>query len=181
MKEARIEIRIKNKPLFDAVMSQYESMRKFCDALPVPYVEVSGLMTLRISPYLKDLTLSKTAQKIADHFFSEPEDLFPPALYKVKQNKIIVEVGLQNIDYRHATLITHGTVDKDVKDAIEKVLKTLPAREQAVIQRRYWEEKTYQEIGEELRISRSRVQQIEVKALRRLRHPSRSRQLAEII
>jgi RNA polymerase sigma factor (sigma-70 family) len=158
-------------------MNQYKSVRKFCDALSVSYTGVIGLVTLRTSPYLKDLTLSKTAQKIADHFFSEPEDLFPPTLYKVKQNKIIIEVGLQNIDYRCASLITHEAVDEGVKDAVEKVLKTLPLREQIVIQKRYWEEKTYREIGDELEISRSRVQQIEIKAMRRLRHPSRSHQL----
>ncbi len=52
-------------------------------------------------------------------------------------------------------------------------LSTLKAREQEIIKLKYEDDKTYQEIGEIFSLSRARVGQINAKALRKLRHPSR--------
>lgn len=68
---------------------------------------------------------------------------------------------------------------EDMRKTIEHILNTLKDRESAVLRRRFGfidsRERTLEEIGKEFGITRERVRQIEVKALRKLRHPSRSR------
>jgi RNA polymerase primary sigma factor len=64
---------------------------------------------------------------------------------------------------------------------IDKVLKTLPLREERVIKARFGivdgDEQTLEEIGQYFQLTRERIRQIEAKALRRLRHPLRTRRL----
>lgn len=70
---------------------------------------------------------------------------------------------------------------RELKQTLASVLSTLTEREQKVISMRYGiddgEEKTLEEIGIKFNVTRERIRQIEVKALRKLRHPSRSRRL----
>jgi RNA polymerase primary sigma factor len=68
-----------------------------------------------------------------------------------------------------------------LKDEINEVLLTLTPREQRVLQLRFGLEdgrcRTLEEVGVEFSVTRERIRQIEAKALRKLRHPSRSRRL----
>ena len=64
---------------------------------------------------------------------------------------------------------------------IIKALKTLTPREEKVIKKRFFQAKSREEVGEELGVIKERVRQIEMKALRKLRHPSRSRKLKDFI
>ena len=72
-----------------------------------------------------------------------------------------------------------------LKDQLGEVLATLTPREQRVLQLRFGLEdgrsRTLEEVGLEFRITRERVRQIEAKALRKLRHPSRSRKLRDYL
>ena len=72
-----------------------------------------------------------------------------------------------------------------LREQIEKVLSTLPAREQTVIRMRYGLDDGYtytlEEIGFRYNVTRERIRQIEGKALRRLRTPSRLRKLKDFI
>lgn len=69
----------------------------------------------------------------------------------------------------------------DLKDRVRKVLKTLTPREEKVLKMRFGidvaSEHTLEEVGKDFGVTRERVRQIEVKALRKLRHPSRSKDL----
>jgi RNA polymerase primary sigma factor len=82
---------------------------------------------------------------------------------------------------RDATQPMDGASDQLLKDEVREVLSTLTPREQRVLQLRFGLEdgrcRTLEECGLEFSITRERIRQIEAKALRRLRHPSRSRQL----
>lgn len=68
---------------------------------------------------------------------------------------------------------------KDMRKTVEYMLNTLTERESAVLRRRFGfidgEERTLEEIGNEFGVTRERIRQIEAKALRKLRHPSRTR------
>ena len=69
----------------------------------------------------------------------------------------------------------------DLKERVREVLKTLTPREEKVIKMRFGidvaSEHTLEEVGKDFGVTRERVRQIEVKALRKLRHPSRSKKL----
>jgi len=68
-----------------------------------------------------------------------------------------------------------------LKEQIDKVLSSLTPREQRVLRLRFGLEdgrsRTLEEVGQEFNLTRERIRQIEAKALRKLRHPSRSRKL----
>jgi RNA polymerase primary sigma factor len=72
-----------------------------------------------------------------------------------------------------------------LKEQIEEVLSTLTPREQRVLQLRFGLEdgrsRTLEEVGKEFNVTRERIRQIEAKALRKLRHPSRSRKLKDYL
>ena len=70
-----------------------------------------------------------------------------------------------------------------LKDEIAEVLLTLTEREERVIRLRFGLEdgksRTLEEVGQMFGVTRERIRQIEAKALRKLRHPSRSRKLKD--
>lgn len=72
-----------------------------------------------------------------------------------------------------------------LKDDINKTLKTLTPREEKVIRLRYGLDdgcaRTLEEVGKAFNVTRERIRQIEAKALRKLRHPSRSRMLKDYL
>ncbi len=78
-----------------------------------------------------------------------------------------------------------STYTKLLREKIEEVLDTLPPREARILRLRFGLENghnyTLEEVGEKFGLTRERIRQIESKALRRLRHPRRSRQLRDYL
>lgn len=76
------------------------------------------------------------------------------------------------------------TEEREAHEVVQDVLRQLPARERNIIDRRFGLQdhrgETLEEIGDDLGVTRERVRQIEVKGLKRLRHPLRSRRLWEL-
>lgn len=72
-----------------------------------------------------------------------------------------------------------------LKDALGKVLETLSPRERKVLMMRFGLEdgkpKTLEEVGREFRVTRERIRQIEAKAIRKLKHPTRARKLKDFL
>jgi len=72
-----------------------------------------------------------------------------------------------------------------LKEQIQEVLDTLTDRESRVLQLRFGLEdgrsRTLEEVGKEFGVTRERIRQIEAKALRKLRHPTRSRKLRDFL
>ncbi len=72
-----------------------------------------------------------------------------------------------------------------LREQLEEVLSTLTKREQKVLKLRFGLEdgraRTLEEVGKEFKVTRERIRQIEAKALRKLRHPSRSRKLKDYL
>ena len=72
-----------------------------------------------------------------------------------------------------------------MKEQLSEVLKTLTPREEKVLSLRFGLEdgnpKTLEEVGKEFNVTRERIRQIEAKALRKLRHPSRSKKLKDFL
>ena len=74
-----------------------------------------------------------------------------------------------------------AVVNEDLKEKVREVLKSLTPREEKVLKMRFGidvaSEHTLEEVGKDFSVTRERIRQIEVKALRKLRHPSRSKKL----
>jgi RNA polymerase sigma factor, sigma-70 family len=73
----------------------------------------------------------------------------------------------------------------DLKERVREVLKTLTPREEKVLKMRFGidvaSEHTLEEVGKDFSVTRERIRQIEVKAIKKLRHPSRSKKLKSFI
>lgn len=78
-----------------------------------------------------------------------------------------------------------AVVSNDLKERVRKVLKSLTPREEKVLKMRFGidvaSEHTLEEVGKDFGVTRERVRQIEVKALRKLRHPTRSKDLTTFL
>ena len=78
-----------------------------------------------------------------------------------------------------------SVVKKNLKDQTLKVLSTLALREEKVLRKRFGigldSEHTLEEVGQDFAVTRERIRQIEAKALRKLRHPSRSKKLRSFV
>ncbi len=74
-----------------------------------------------------------------------------------------------------------SVASSDLKERVREILKTLAPREEKVLKMRFGidvaSEHTLEEVGKDFSVTRERIRQIEVKALRKLRHPSRSKKL----
>jgi len=113
-------------------------------------------------------------------------------IYKISQDPVSLETPIGEEDDSHL-----GDFIKDernvspeeyatnelLKDEIAEVLQTLTEREEKVIRLRFGLEdgksRTLEEVGQMFGVTRERIRQIEAKALRKLRHPSRSRKLKD--
>jgi len=85
------------------------------------------------------------------------------------------------IEDRSAVSPSEAVINLDLREQTESVLKSLTPREERVIKMRFGvgdgSEHTLEEVGQNFAVTRERIRQIEAKALRKLRHPSRSRKL----
>lgn len=95
-------------------------------------------------------------------------------------------LNFDNIDSYENTVVPENIVLYSIlKEEISSVLHTLTPREEAILRIRFGLDdgcsRTLEEIGNMLEITRERIRQIEAKALRKLRHPSRSKRLRDFI
>jgi RNA polymerase primary sigma factor len=80
---------------------------------------------------------------------------------------------------------SEAVINLNLADQTRKVLKTLTPREEKVLRMRFGigekSDHTLEEVGQDFEVTRERIRQIEAKALRKLRHPSRSKQLKSFV
>lgn len=111
----------------------------------------------------------------------EPEEIFPEHLQQSRQNKYEIQLNSQSLLETFSISPEELFQKKELKENINSILLTLSPREANILKLRFGiggnEEYTLEEIADEYGISRDRIRQIEVKALRKLRHYSRSKLL----
>jgi RNA polymerase primary sigma factor len=111
-------------------------------------------------------------------------------VFKIAQEPISLETPIGEeedshlkdfIEDRSAVSPVDATIQRDLRNQTQTVLKTLTPREEKVLKLRFGvgdgSEHTLEEVGQNFAVTRERIRQIESKALRKLRHPSRSKVL----
>ena len=103
---------------------------------------------------------------------------------EAKHNAVFVDF-VENFNELHISHEEMKNIPKQLREQLAEVLKTLTPREEKVLSLRFGLEdgrsRTLEEVGKEFNVTRERIRQIEAKALRKLRHPSRSRKLKDYL
>ncbi len=88
------------------------------------------------------------------------------------------------IEDRNAVLPIDAAIQSNLRETTTRVLASLTPREERVLRMRFGigmnTDHTLEEVGQQFSVTRERIRQIEAKALRKLKHPSRSRQAAQL-
>lgn len=150
--------------------------------LNVPYKRAKILMRDYYSASDVSITDEEYKDLLTDQEYNyakgedEPEDI--PSIFEKQPEEFILEKQPEEELDKHM-------LDSDLKMRIWKIMDKLKPREKEVLILRYGldgtEGKTLKEVGEEINVSCERVRQIEAKALRKLRHPSRSKELRDYL
>jgi len=160
--------------------------------VPVHMIETINRL-LRVSRRLaQEHGREPTPREIGEELSTPPEKV--REIIKVAQLPISLEspIGEEEdshlgdfIEDRNALPPPDAASRQLLKEQIDDVLSTLTPREQRVLQLRFGLEdgrsRTLEEVGKEFNVTRERIRQIEAKALRKLRHPSRSRRLKDYL
>ncbi len=160
--------------------------------IPVHMVETINKL-LRITRRLAQVYgREPTAQEIGEEIEMSPQKV--KEIVKVSQMPVSLEspIGEEDdshlgdfIEDRNAMPPVDAASKQLLKEQIDSVLSTLTPRERRVLQLRFGLEdgrsRTLEEVGKEFNVTRERIRQIEAKALRKLRHPSRSRKLRDYL
>ena len=142
---------------------------------------IQGLQQGYLAPFYESGQLKPWVEKICRFFKATPAHIFPREICEIAKNEFSDEQLTHFLVGKHS----RNGYDPDVwqlRERLFQVISSLPTgRYRLVILLRYFKEMTLSEIAEILMVSRTRVQQLEAKALRMLRHPNRSRIIKDFI
>jgi len=166
--------------------------------IPVHMVETINRLIRVSRSLLQELGREPTVEEIAEAMSRGQEVQVTPEkvreIIKVSQEPVSLETPIGEkedshlgdfIEDRGALAPAEAASHQLLKEQMEAVLDSLTGRERRVLQLRFGLEdgraRTLEEVGKEFNVTRERIRQIEAKALRKLRHPSRSRKLKDYL
>ena len=166
--------------------------------IPVHMVETINRLIRVSRQLLQELGREPTVEEIAEAMSKGQEVVVTPEkvreIIKVSQEPVSLETPIGEeedshlgdfIEDRGALAPAEAASHQLLKEQVEEVLDSLTGRERRVLQLRFGLEdgraRTLEEVGKEFNVTRERIRQIEAKALRKLRHPSRSRKLKDYL
>ncbi|MGF1466510.1 MAG: RNA polymerase sigma factor RpoD [Sandaracinaceae bacterium] len=160
--------------------------------IPVHMIETINKL-IRTSRYLvQELGREPTPEEIAERM-DMPLDKVRKVL-KIAKEPISLETPIGEeedshlgdfIEDKSVVSPVEAVINNNLEEQTRRVLKTLTPREEKVLRMRFGigekSDHTLEEVGQDFEVTRERIRQIEAKALRKLRHPSRSKQLRSFI
>lgn len=160
--------------------------------IPVHMVETINKLVRIQRQLLQDLGREPTPEEIGAEMDLPTEKVRD--ILKIAQEPVSLETPIGEEDDSHlgdfiedhdATSPADYTSAELLKEQLNEVLDTLTDREENVLRLRFGLEdgqsKTLEQVGQQFGVTRERIRQIEAKALRKLRHPSRSKQLKDFL
>ena len=160
--------------------------------IPVHMVETINKLMRTSRRLVQEFGREPTSEEIGQDMEVTPEKV--REILKISQEPVSLETPIGEeednhlgdfIEDRGAIAPADAASYQLLKELVENVLDTLNLRERRVLQLRFGLEdgrsRTLEEVGREFGVTRERIRQIEAKALRKLRHPSRSRKLKDFL
>ena len=160
--------------------------------IPVHMVETINKLVRVQRQLLQDLGREPSPEEIAEEMDLTPEKV--REILKIAQEPVSLETPIGEEDDSHlgdfiedqeATSPAEHAAYELLKEQLEDVLDTLTDREENVLRLRFGLDdgrtRTLEEVGKVFGVTRERIRQIEAKALRKLRHPSRSKRLKDFL
>ncbi|NQZ22085.1 MAG: RNA polymerase sigma factor RpoD [Colwellia sp.] len=160
--------------------------------IPVHMIETINKLNRISRQMLQEMGREPTPEELAERMIM-PEDKIRKVL-KIAKEPISMETPIGDDEDSHlgdfiedgsGELPVDAATSENLKDATHEVLAGLTAREAKVLRMRFGidmnTDHTLEEVGKQFDVTRERIRQIEAKALRKLRHPSRSEQLKSFL
>ena len=160
--------------------------------IPVHMVETINKVKKTSSLLLHENGHEPSAEEIAEHLDMSPEKV--REILRVSQEPVSLETPIGEEEDSHlgdfipdddAPAPADAASHSMLKETLTGVLGTLTPREAKVLRMRFGlddgRQRTLEEVGSEFGVTRERIRQIEAKALRKLRHPSRSKKLKDFL
>src|SRR5690625_2169559 len=160
--------------------------------IPVHMVETINKLIRIQRQLLQDLGRDPTPEEIGEEMEITPDKVRD--ILKISQEPVSLETPIGEEDDSHlgdfiedqeAVSPSDNAAYELLKEQLEDVLDTLTDREENVLRLRFGLDdgrtRTLEEVGKVFGVTRERIRQIEAKALRKLRHPSRSKQLKDFL
>src|SRR5215210_5097850 len=161
--------------------------------IPVHMIETINKLVRTSRALVQELGREPTSEEIAQRVDMPVSKV--RSVFKLAQQPISLETPIGEeedshlgdfIEDKSRVSPAEAVVTSNLREITEEVLQTLSPREEKVIKMRYGlgpveEEHTLEEVGKDFDVTRERIRQIEAKALRKLRHPSRARLLKPFI
>ena len=160
--------------------------------IPVHMIETINKLIRTSRGLVQEIGREPTPEEIAERM-DLPIDKVRKVL-KIAKEPISLETPIGEEEDSHlgdfiedktAVLPLEAAISSDLGEQTTKVLGTLTEREEKVLRMRFGigikSDHTLEEVGQEFGVTRERIRQIEAKALRKLRHPSRSKRLKSFV
>lgn len=198
MKEYRVKVTVRNNLLLSAIEEAgYKTQAEFARSADIKESHVTALVGLRTCPITDDGSFTQLAKTIMEVLGACPTDLWTneqlsmrlkhnTAQGEMSRTELLPALGMSPIDLLEFKFPDDVAEQQQNKQVIENVLDTLTLRESKIIKLRFGignvenEGETLETIGKMFDLTRTRIAQIEAKALRKLRHYSRSDELRRL-
>jgi transcriptional regulator with XRE-family HTH domain len=203
MKPIRMTVRLVNNLLLERREALKLTQTQLAECMGISTFRYNALETMREKPLRPTGEWTMTALTIADYYGLAPDDLFPEVVLGVEKTKISRKLDAsqihsllpsysEKISQGPEVMLLEAATAADRPAAVARILSTLTPREAKVLTERFGladdglardkcdKEGRFQhelllwEVGDRMGVQVERARQIEAKALRKLRHPSRA-------
>ncbi len=160
--------------------------------IPVHMIETINKLVRASRQYLHETGREATPEELAERL-SMPLDKVRKVL-KIAKEPISLETPIGDeedshlgdfIEDKNAIIPVDAAIHSNLKETVTRVLASLTPREERVLRMRFGigmnTDHTLEEVGQQFSVTRERIRQIEAKALRKLKHPSRSRKMRSFL